>query len=219
MENKSESIKELATALSKAQGEMPAVQFNAVNPFLKNKYADLGAIIATSKPILAKHGLSVSQMSGGDGDTVSVTTVLMHQSGEWMESTMSLKIGDEKGKSTAQVAGSIITYLRRYSLASILGMYADEDGDGNDPQPQKPAPKKAERPQAPAIKSELLPDWVNEVTNRDGEKYISIQTETLAHMANSIQKALAGELDDAARLETEQKAEAIKLILAARQNA
>jgi len=151
---KSESIKELASALTKAQGEMPAVKFNATNPFLKNKYADLGAIIAASKPILAKHGLAVSQLSTSDDNRIGVETVLMHQSGEFIASSLSMEIADEKGKSSAQVAGSIITYLRRYALASILGMYADEDGDGNAPEQANPkqAPKQA--PQRPSAKPE-----------------------------------------------------------------
>jgi len=151
---KSESIKLLAGALAQAQAEMPAVQFNATNPFLKNKYADLGAIISTSKPILGKNGLSVSQLVSTDNGNVGVTTVLMHNSGEWLESTAWLSLGEEKGKSQAQVAGSIITYLRRYSLASILGMYADEDGDGN------PAPKSEQKQQAKPQQSNnpVIPD-------------------------------------------------------------
>jgi len=143
MINKSESIKELAAA----QSQMPAVQMNAVNPFLKNKYADLGAIISTAQPILAKHGLSVSQLPTSEDDHVGVTTMLMHESGEWLSTEMSLSIGEEKGKSNAQVAGSIITYLRRYSLASMLGMYADEDGDGNAPKPQPAKPQAKPEPQ------------------------------------------------------------------------
>ena len=140
--NKSESIKEIAGALSKAQAEMPSVKFNSTNPFLKSKYADLGAVIDTSKAILATHGLSVSQLVESQDNKIGVTTILMHNSGEWLESTCWLELGDEKGKSNAQVAGSIVTYLRRYSLASILGMYADEDGDGNkqDKQPEKKQP-------------------------------------------------------------------------------
>lgn len=129
--NKSESIAKLADALAKAQGEFGAVPFNAVNPFLKNRYADLGAVIETAKPILAKHGLSVSQLMTSSEDRIGVTTILMHASGEWLEATASLPLGDEKGKSLAQVAGSVVTYLRRYALASVLGMYADEDQDGN----------------------------------------------------------------------------------------
>ena len=140
--DKSESIKEIAGALSKAQAEMPSVKFNSTNPFLKSKYADLGAVIDTSKAILATHGLSVSQLVESQDKKIGVTTILMHNSGEWLESTCWLELGDERGKSNAQVAGSIVTYLRRYSLASILGMYADEDGDGNkqDKQPEKKQP-------------------------------------------------------------------------------
>ena len=143
---KSESIKELASALTKAQGEMPAVKFNSTNPFLKNKYADLGAIIAAAKPVLAKHGLAVSQLSTSDDDRIGVETVLMHQSGEFIASSLSMEIVDEKGKSSAQVAGSIITYLRRYALASILGMYADEDGDGNAPEQANPNRRRTATP-------------------------------------------------------------------------
>ena len=140
--DKSESIKEIAGALSKAQAEMPSVKFNSTNPFLKSKYADLGAVIDTSKAILATHGLSVSQLVESQDKKIGVTTILMHNSGEWLESTCLLELGDERGKTNAQVAGSIVTYLRRYSLASILGMYADEDGDGNkqDKQPEKKQP-------------------------------------------------------------------------------
>ena len=137
--NKSETIKELALALSKAQAEMPPAELNAVNPFLKNKYADLGSVIKTAKPVLAKHELAMSQLPISNDAQVGVTTILMHSSGEWIETTMMLHIGEEKGKTSAQVAGSIISYLRRYSLASILGMYADEDIDGDMPEQKSKA--------------------------------------------------------------------------------
>ena len=152
---KSESIKELASALTKAQGEMPAIKFDSKNPFLKNDYASLGAIIAGARPVIAKHGLSVSQLTFGEDGVAGVETVLMHTSGEWISSSISMPVGEEKGKSSAQVAGSIVTYLRRYSLASILGIYSDEDGDGNKPETErkpKQAPKQA--PQRPSAKPE-----------------------------------------------------------------
>jgi hypothetical protein len=144
--NKSQSITKLATALAKAQAEMPAVKMNAVNPFLKNKYADLGAVIEASRPVLGKHGLAVVQTVNGDGTQIGVTTMLAHESGEWLEDTIMLPVGEEKGKSSAQVAGSIISYLRRYSWASVLGLYADEDADGNHTTaPAKPEKTDAER--------------------------------------------------------------------------
>ena len=137
---KSETTSKLFGALAKAQSEMKPAQFDAVNPFLKNKFASLGAVIQTSRATLAKHGLAVSQMPTSGEKTVGVETILAHESGEWIGSTIFLPLGEEKGKSQAQLAGSVITYLRRYSLAGILGMYADEDGDGNTPPTAPDAP-------------------------------------------------------------------------------
>lgn len=99
---KSETTSKLFSALSKAQGEMRAVAFDAVNPFLKNKFASLGAVIHTSRATLAKHGLAVSQMPTSAEKTVGVETILAHESGEWIGSTISLPLGEEKGKSQAQ---------------------------------------------------------------------------------------------------------------------
>lgn len=127
--NKSDSIAKLAQALSKAQAEMPVVKMNAQNPFLKNKYADLGAVIETSRPVLGKFGLSVSQFPVSVGDRVGVTTILMHESGEWLEDTLTFSVTDSKGLSLAQSSGVVISYARRYSWASVLGLYADEDTD------------------------------------------------------------------------------------------
>lgn len=160
--NKSSTIKELAFALSKAQAEMPPAEMNAINPFLKNKYADLGSVIKTAKPILAKYGLSVSQLPVSNGEMIGVTTILMHDSGEWIESTLTLSIGEEKGKSSAQVAGSIISYLRRYSLSSILGMYSDEDTDGNGEQDkERQSTPHSDRPYSP----EVVRDKIIEVSS------------------------------------------------------
>jgi hypothetical protein len=204
--NKTDTIKELAIALSKAQSEMPPAQMNATNPFLKNKYADLGSIIKTAKPVLAKHGLSYSQLPVSDNGKIGVTTILMHSSGEWIASTMAMDLGEEKGKSAAQVAGSVITYLRRYSLASVLGMYADEDTDGNAP-PTKSKP----------VNGKMSLETAKTVTNRDGEFYHELETEKLSHMANSLMKSLdAGGLSQEDREEREYKLDAIEVLLANR---
>jgi hypothetical protein len=147
--NRSESITHLATALAKAQAEMPVAVFDASNPFLKNKYASLGAVIQASRPILAKHRLSlvqfpISALDGTKGtegtngsrvgaDYIGVESILMHESGEFMTERILVALTEEKGKSRVQCAGSTLTYLRRYSWASILGMYSDEDSDGSSP--------------------------------------------------------------------------------------
>jgi len=129
--NKSPSISKLADALSKAQAEMPAVKMNATNPFLKNKYADLGAVIEATRPILTKNGLSISQFPTSDGDRIGLTSILMHTSGEWLEDTIFISPSDSKGLSVAQSAGVVISYLRRYQWQSIIGVYSDEDTDGH----------------------------------------------------------------------------------------
>jgi len=141
MMNKSETIGNLAEALSKAQGEIDAAKMNSVNPFLKNRYADLGSVIEAARPALAKHGLSFSQMIGGDAQNVVLETVLMHASGEYISQQVSLPVGEEKGRSLAQNVGAIVTYLRRYSLSAMLGIYADEDTDGQQTESKKQQPQ------------------------------------------------------------------------------
>ena len=189
---RSESITHLATALAKAQAEMPVAVFDATNPFLKSKYATLGAVIQASRPILAKHKLSLVQfpISGPNlglanaageirhltpalspveaerektradarpteaaqqhrptGDYIGVESILTHESGEFVAERILIPLTEEKGKSKVQSAGSTLTYLRRYSWASILGMYSDEDSDGGGatghPMPTPSVPKKS----------------------------------------------------------------------------
>lgn len=222
--NKSESIQNLSSALSKAQAEYPAVKFDSTNPFLKNKYASLGAVIAGARPVNAKHGLSVSQLTFGEDGVAGVETVLMHTSGEWISSSISMPIGEEKGKSSAQVAGSIVTYLRRYSLASILGIYSDEDGDGHN-QVQTPREKRAierEREEqadvTPIQGDPMTIERAMKITNSEGVKYGEIPNDKLQAMVLGINKGLKNGSDDAKKAEYLEKKEAIGVILKARAN-
>ena len=139
---RSETITHLAAALAKAQAEMPVAVFDATNPFLKSKYASLGSVIQASRPILAKHKLSLVQFPISQGtpheDTrpieyVGVESILTHESGEFIAERILIPLTEEKGKTRVQCAGSTLTYLRRYSWAAILGMYSDEDSDGGSP--------------------------------------------------------------------------------------
>jgi len=210
--NKSDSIKELASALAKAQADMLPAKLNETNPFLKSKYASLGAVIEASRPALAKHGLSVAQFPFNDGDTIGVRTVLMHESGEYMEDMLALPVGDEKGKSVAQVAGSVITYLRRYALSSVLGIYAGEDDDGS---VETPAPKK-KAPSAPPSdkpKSLMTLEMAEDEVGSDGVRYGDKDSETLAYMLNSITKAMEKDLTEAERERYQMKKDACLTIL------
>jgi hypothetical protein len=125
---KSEQINELAAALVKAQGELPTVGKDSTNPFFKSKYADLAAVIKAASPVLAKHGLAVSQhvTTGEDGGS-RLATWLLHESGQYICEAMPLLLPKED----PQGQGSAITYARRYSYMAVLGLVADEDDDGN----------------------------------------------------------------------------------------
>ena len=127
--NKSESIKELATALNMAQAEMSGAKKGAINRAFGegSKYADLGAVIDAVKQPFADNGLSYSQFPVYRDGLVGVTTLLMHTSGEWVESELVLPLT----KPTPQSGGSAITYARRYALQSIAGIPAEDD-DGNE---------------------------------------------------------------------------------------
>ena len=191
--SRSEDINELALSLSMAQGEFRAARMDAINPFLKNHYADLGSIIEAAKLSLAKNGLAVSQPASTDGSSVTVTTILMHCSGQWISSDMTLPLGDEKGRNLAQAAGSIITYLRRYSLSAMVGIYADEDTDGEKPKGEQPknTPAKAQdSAEHVSIPANLEPVDVDLATNSKGELLIDFTTDKLAFMANSLMKSL-----------------------------
>lgn len=121
---KSPEIKNLATALVKFQKDIEPVKKEASNPFFKSKYADLASIIDTIREPLAKQGLSFAQFPAGDG---GLTSILMHETGEFIEETFNMKPVDNK----PQTAGSAITYMRRYALSAMLGIATEEDDDGN----------------------------------------------------------------------------------------
>lgn len=138
---KSDSITKLAAALTKAQAELTPVEFDSKNPFFKSRYASLGAVISMSRPILAKHGLSIVQLPASDtAGRIGIENVIMHDSGEWMSGELLLTPEPEKGRSASQTIGAAITYFRRYCWSSSLGIYADEDTDGNGPAPGADSP-------------------------------------------------------------------------------
>ena len=221
--NKSESIQNLAAALSKAQAEFPVIKFDSVNPFLKNGYASLGAVIAGGRPVLAKNGLAVTQLTFGEDGVVGVETMLTHSSGEWISDRVSMQVGEERGKSSAQVAGSIVTYLRRYALASILGIYADEDGDGNEPKPVELKAREEKKPVAkPAeVKADeimTIEDACKTKTSQD-KQYGSMTVDGLKAMLSAMHKKLAkNELSPEERAEVERKIKAAQMVLKAKEN-
>jgi len=124
---KSESIKEFAAALAKAQGEIKGALKDQANPFFKSKYADLASVVEAIRAPFAKNGIAYVQLTiPSEKEEVQVETILMHLSGEWVSGIIAVPVA----KSDAQGYGSALTYARRYGLAAAAGV-APEDDDGN----------------------------------------------------------------------------------------
>lgn len=164
--NMSEDIAELATALSKAQGEILDASKGAENPYFKSKYADLAAVRSVIREPMAKHGLSLVQLPKTVDGGVEVQTMLLHSSGQYITSNLFMPAA----KNDAHGIGSAITYARRYSIMSIMSL-ATEDDDGNAAvdsvkrQPAKAAPASdsvlAEGARAAAKGNASLTAWWN----------------------------------------------------------
>jgi hypothetical protein len=139
----SDSIKELATALSKVQGELTYAKKDSANPFFKSRYADLESVWDACRDLLARNGLSIIQMPGNYFEgRMWLITRLCHNSGEWIEQEMSVPVQ----KADAQGAGSALTYMRRYALAAFIGVVqADDDGNAAS-QTTKPTLKSVAKP-------------------------------------------------------------------------
>jgi len=126
-------MKQIATALLKAQSEMSNPKKGSTNPFFKSKYADLNSIREAVIPILNSNGISVLQPIVHVDNKNFVKTILLHESGEYLESLTEIiynKIND------AQAQGSGISYARRYSLQSFVCVGADDDDGQKAVQPK-----------------------------------------------------------------------------------
>lgn len=130
----SDSIKDISGALAKAQSEMGRVLRDKTAKVQTKTggsysfdYADLASVLDVVKPALTKHGIAVIQGVSTEAAAVIVETRLVHESGEWIESALTLKPDDM----APQKVGSAITYARRYALSSMVGVASEEDDDAN----------------------------------------------------------------------------------------
>lgn len=119
----SKSIKELAGALAKAQGEIMGAHKDSANPYFNSRYADLASVWDACRIPLSKNGLSVVQTCRFEDGHVNVETMLMHESGEWIADVLAMT----PVKTDPQGIGSCLTYARRYSLAAIAGVCPEDD--------------------------------------------------------------------------------------------
>lgn len=143
----SPSIAALAAALAKAQGQMEGAKKDSTNPFFKSKYADLSSIWDAIRTPLSANGVSVLQFPTTEGDYVRITTLVMHESGEWIRAESLLPKDDPQG------FGTLSTYGKRYNLAGVGVAPEDDDAESVTDHSRKPAAK-AGKPGAKGVVGE-----------------------------------------------------------------
>lgn len=129
----SDKIENISKALVAVQKEMKDVVKNSKNPFLDSNYADLPAVLQVARPLLSKNGIALIQFAENPDGKPTVTTRLLHETGEFIETELSLPMpsGAAEKTNAVQKFGSVVTYLRRYAVMALCGMGA-EDEDGAD---------------------------------------------------------------------------------------
>lgn len=130
------------------------------------KYADWGEILQVVNPLLKKHNLGFTQLLDG----TSLKTIVFHtEEDSQLVSTVDIPQGVElKGMNDFQVLGSAITYLRRYSLSSILGLVTDEDADASGEQTGKKEVKPTYTPSATKTASDKQIYFINNLLSQHG---------------------------------------------------
>lgn len=173
--------KALFGAYLAAQKEMGDLLKTSTNPAFKSKYADLAAVIEAVLPALHNNGFALMQPPHSDGALVEVETLLLHESGGYVRSSLGLR----PTKQDPQGIGSAVTYGRRYALQSIAGI-APEDDDGN--------AASAKAPPKPAQASQTAPTLAQRA-DRLETTLKAVATEADLRRAYSLASGLCAELD------------------------
>lgn len=174
-------MKNLASALAKCQGELKDV-FKGSKGY-GYSYAPLDEVLKQIRPIASKYGLSFVQSQSFNDDIISVTTILLHESGETLETTSQSPFARLKGMNDYQSIGSGITYLRRYNLSATFGIASDEDQDAHGEQEvrKNPPPSKTSEKEMAETKKEFVKQ-ASEITSIDFNK----EKEALGFMLDSL---------------------------------
>lgn len=184
----SESCQKIIAALIAAQKQIKHAVYNSVNPHHKNKYANLQSVIEAIKYPLLDNNIAFFQLPGlCDDSKLVLTTRLTHESGEYIECTTSCTLP----KNDPHGYGSALTYLRRYSLSSLCGLYADEDDDANmamQAMAKHNMQNQKSKPQPASLSDDYYKDLlldINDCTSMDGlrELYKSVVASPLAQHA------------------------------------
>ena len=179
----SDQIDALATALAKAQGSMTPAAKDAKNPHLRNSYADLPSVVETAREPLSTNGLSISQFPLQSSSGMRLTTMLMHNSGQYIiDDGLPLEYEASKGVNLAQALGAMLTYCRRYGYMGMTGIVAadatEDDGTKAGPPNQKrqkppatipPELRKQAGTLADSINASNDPGWISDQIDANGE--------------------------------------------------
>jgi len=184
-------LKNIATALVKAQREFGPALKSSTNPHFKSKYADLAACVEAVIDGLNNNGIALIQPMHESDNGVTVETLFVHESGEMLSAG---KLHVPAAKQDPQGYGSALTYARRYSLMAACGI-APEDDDGNAAKkPSKPALEKAfAAPHKPT-------DGAMEALPADERQYIKELADDVCAIAGDKSRGIATAFD---RIEVE----------------
>lgn len=189
----SENIADLMGALAKAQGKMHGAKKDSANPFFKSRYADLNSVWEACREALSENGLAVVQtVRERETGDICLHTTLGHASGQWMASSMPIRIKGDGKNNELQMLGSSLSYLRRYSLAALVGVApADEDDDGNSGTGYKaPQPREASVAQIPVISTTQASEIRSMMAQCDNEFVTKIMVYLGTNGMTSIDKML-----------------------------
>ena len=125
---KSDSIANLTKALAEFQGKVRQPMKDRDNPFFKSKFVPLENVVEVITETASPLGISFIQYPVSLENRVGMVTVVMHESGEYIQTE---PVYARPVKDDPQATGSVITYLKRYSLAAVFGITSDVDDDGN----------------------------------------------------------------------------------------
>lgn len=180
---RSEQIDALSKALTAFQKDAPTITKDKTANIgqYSYKYADLSTIMDKIRGPLADNGLSIIQSPSSYQNEPTLTTMLAHESGQWVEDTMQLKVMQE----TPQGQGSAITYGRRYALCAFLGIVADDDNDAADHKTLSP------------IQKRQLSDTARRIVPELGEDPIAMVRFLTEVVGKHPSRILADEFDDA----------------------
>lgn len=156
--------KTLVEALAAFQADLPQIALDGVNPHFKSKFATLANITKIVFPKLSEHGFAFSVGSFVDNGLLVLDAHLIHESGESRSAQFPIT------ETNPQRVGSAVSYYRRYALAALTGIVADEDDDGNTASAPAPAALRNQQaktpPKRPAEKTgsardKIRTEWID----------------------------------------------------------